>query len=120
MRKLKLFLLLFVVAVSAFCLTSCKDDDDKGGDSSIVGTWTFQEDGFYDSFMFRANGEYTNEWREDDGKSGSDYGTYTYDGSTLTMHSQAYGWADTSRATISGNRLIFDYSDGATMVYIRQ
>lgn len=41
MRKLKLFLLLFVAASSIYSLTACKDKDDDQPNipAEIIGTW---------------------------------------------------------------------------------
>lgn len=118
MKKLKLFLLT-VVAVAGVCaFSSCKDDDDKGGASSIVGTWLWRDSQDYDRYVFRTDGTYLNEWNEGKGVE-SDSGTYSYDGTTLTIH-DSDGWTDSYRVTISGNRLTFDYGYDEVIVYTRQ
>lgn len=119
MKIFKLFLLLFVVAVSAFCLTSCKDDDDKGGDSSIVGTWEWEEsENGYDRYIFNADGSYKNIMEEYGKGTWTEFGTYTYDGRKLTLKTSD-GDVDTFDVIVSGNEMIW-YVEGERYVYIRQ
>lgn len=123
MKKLRLILLMAVAAIAACNFTACKDDGEGSG--SIVGTWKWQDsDGSYETYTFNADGSYTNVCYETDKGPNSypvtDRGTYTYDGKTLTVNSQTYGWTATDTVTVSGNRLIFDYGDGETSTYIRQ
>ena len=120
MKKLKLFLMLFIAAVSVCNFVSCDKDDDKGGASSIVGTWVLQEDGDFESYTFTSGGTYTNSWQESDGKYGAFYGVYTYEGKTLTLKDSEHGWVDTYQATISGNKLTLIDEDGYKEVYTRK
>ena len=118
MRKLKLFLLLFVAAGSIYSLTACKDkDDDKNDSSSIVGTWEDRYEDGYDRITFNADGSYT--WTlVDDKGTDTEYGTYTYDGRNLTLKNSD-GDSDTFDVTISGNEMIWNV-EGERYVYIRQ
>ncbi len=117
MRKLKLFLLLFIAAVGMCNLTSCKDDDDKGTATSIVGTWEEKETDGYDRYIFNADGSYKN-IMEDRKGTWIEFGTYTYDGRNLTLRSSD-GDVDTFDVIISGNEMIW-YVEGEHYVYIRQ
>ncbi len=119
MKKLKLFLMLFIAAVATCGFVSCDKDDDNADSSSIVGTWEYREPGLADSYTFSADGSYTNSWQEGDGKTGFDRGTYTYEKSILTMRSFTYGWVDVYTAKISGNKLTLADEDGYTEVYTR-
>ena len=119
MKKLKLFLMLFIAAVSVCNFVSCDKDDDKGGASSIVGTWEDRDEYGYDCYTFSSNGSYT--WVvEEYGKGGADteYGTYTYDGKHLTLR-DSDGYTDTFDVTISGNKMTW-YVEGEICVYIRK
>lgn len=111
---MKLFLMMFIAAASVCGFTACDDDDDKGASSPIVGTWEYREPGLVDTYTFSANGSYTNSWYEEGYDSDSDHGTYTYEGTTLTLNSPEYG-VDTYTATISGDKLTLDGD-----VYIRK
>jgi len=115
MKKMKLFLMMFIAAASVCGFTACDDDDDDKGSSSspIIGTWEYREPGLVDTYTFSANGSYTNSWQEGS-KIDSDHGTYTYEGTTLTLNSSEYG-VDTYTATISGDKLTLDGD-----VYIRK
>ncbi|MDE6864674.1 MAG: lipocalin family protein [Alistipes sp.] len=118
MKKLKLFLMLFIAAVSVCNFVSCDKDDDKGG-SAIVGTWVWQEDDdLFDSYTFSANGSYTNSWQEGS-YTGFERGTYTFEKSILTMKSSD-GWVDVYTAKISGNKLTLTDEDGDKWVYTRK
>lgn len=112
MKKLKLFLMLFIAAVSVCGFVSCDKDDDEGGSSPIVGTWEERESGYVDIYTFSANGSYTNNWQEGNGKTGFDSGTYTYEKSILTMRSSTHGWVEVYTAKISGNKLTLIDEDG--------
>ncbi len=113
MKKMKLFLMLFIAAASVCGFVSCDDDDDKGSAASIVGTWECRDAYGYDIYTFSANGSYSNTW-QDGSEIDSDNGTYTYEGTTLTLNSSKYG-VDTYTATISDNKLTLDGD-----VYIRK
>lgn len=114
MKKMKLFLMMFLAAVSVCGFVSCDDDDDKGSSASIVGTWESREPGYVETYTFSADGSYTNNWEEED-YTGSDYGTYTYEGTTLTVHSSKYGDVEEYIVTISGDKLTLNGG-----VYIRK
>lgn len=119
MKKLKLFLMMFIAAVSVCGFVSCDKDDDEGGSSSIVGTWEDRDEYGYDRYTFSSNGSYT--WVvEEYGKGGADYesGTYTYDGKKLTLYSSD-GWDDTFDVTVSGNKMTW-HVEGETYVYTRK
>lgn len=126
MKKLKLFLMLFIAAVSTCNFVACDKDDDKGG-SAIVGTWEYREpwyddyghyNEYVDSYTFSANGSYTNNWQEGS-YTGVDRGTYTFEKSILTLKSSD-GWVDVYTAKISGNKLTLIDEDGDEWVYTRK
>lgn len=123
---MKLFLMMFIVATSVCGFVSCDDDDDKGSpasdkgpSASIVGTWEYREPGLVDTYTFSANGSYTNSWQEGNSKTGSDYGTYTYEGTTLTLNSSEDG-VEKYTATISGDKLTLIDEYGYPEVYTRK
>ena len=119
MKKLKLFLLMFVAAVGMCNLTSCKDDDDKSGAASIVGTWEWEEAGNgYDRFIFNADGSYRNIGEDYEMGTWTEFGTYTYDGRSLTLKTSD-GNVDTFDVIVSGNEMIW-YVEGERFVYVRQ
>lgn len=108
MQKLKLFLLFFVAAVATCNFTSCKDDDDSSGNAgSIVGTWVGSDEYGSYTYVFQANGRFTESWTETNGKGGTDSGSYTYDGNTLTIIYDD-GYTDSfSGVVVSGDKLIY-------------
>ncbi len=114
MKKMKLFLMMFIAAASVCGFVSCDDDDDKGSSSPIVGTWEYREPGWVDIYTFSADGSYTYSYQEEGYDSGSEHGTYTYEGTTLTLKS-SYGEVVECQATISGDKLTLDGD-----VYIRK
>ncbi|MBQ7819019.1 MAG: lipocalin family protein [Bacteroidales bacterium] len=117
MKALKFLFVALALLMVAPTFTSCKDDekDEPGApqsSASLVGTWVYSEEGFSDTFIFSSNGSYTNSWSEyynGEWKTGSDYGTYTFDGSTLTLR-DSDGYVDSFRITLTGN--YFDDGDG--------
>ena len=93
---------------------ACSDDDSPTGptSTSIVGTWTFTEDGENVSIVINADGTYA--------VSVDDFvfeeGNWTLSGSTLTFVDVEDGTEiDTCAytATLSGNTLTTSYSSGA-------
>lgn len=118
MKKLKLFLMLFVAAVSTCNFVACDKDDDKDGASSIVGTWEEKDAYGYDRYTFSSNGSYTNVSEEYGKGTWTDHGTYTYDGRILTLR-DSDGDIDTFDVTISGNKMTW-YVEGETCVYTRK
>lgn len=102
MRKLKLFLLLFIAAVAAGNFTACKNKDDNNTNSgqtssSIIGTWVGSE-----TLTFNSDGSFI----ERDGYE-TTYGSYSFYGSTLTL-SYPDGHTEIYRVKISGNTLTLD------------
>lgn len=121
MKKLKLLLMMFIAAVGVCNFVSCDKDDDKGGASSIVGTWEDRDEDGYDRYTFSSDGSYTWVVEEYDKSGGADteYGTYTYDGKILTLHNSTYGWTDQFDVIISGNKMTW-HVEGETYVYTRK
>ena len=113
MKKLKLFLLLFAAAVASVGFTSCNDDDDDA--ASIVGSWISAEsdENMSDIMTFTADGIWMCQYKEY-AQSGTEYGVYTYDGSTLAITYED-GDFDTIPVSISGDTMIFDEDE----VFIR-
>ena len=118
MRKLKLFLLLFIAAVATCNLTACKDkDDDKNNNSSIIGTWEDKYEIGYDRITFNTNGSFTWVIVEYDYGTDTKYGTYNYNGKILTLKYND-GDIKTYEVTVSGNQMIW-YVEGERWVYTR-
>ena len=117
MRKLKLFLLLFIAAVATCNLTACKDKDDDKNNSSIVGTWEDKGEHGYDRITFTDNGSF--KWVFVEYNYGTDTyeGTYTYDGRNLNLR-YSDGDTDTYDVTVSGNEMIW-YVEGDRCIYTR-
>ncbi len=115
MKKMKLFLMMFIAAASVCGFVSCDDDDDKGSSSPIVGTWEYREPGWVDIYTFSADGSYTYSYQEEGYDSGSDHGTYTYEGTTLTLDG-----VEKYTATISGDKLTLIDEYGDSEVYTRK
>ena len=90
-----IFKYLFVM-VSMLTMTlgfvGCSDDD-NGGDSSIVGTWVYEEDYgddecYYEEITFKSNGTFIVKWEEyyyGDYDSETERGTYEVDGDELIV-----------------------------------
>ena len=102
MRKLKLFLLLFLAAVAACNFTACKDKDDNNTNSgqtssSIIGTWVGSE-----TLTFNSDGSFI----ERDGYE-TTYGSYSFNGTTLIL-SYPDGHTEIYQVKISGNTLTLD------------
>ena len=108
MRKLKLFLLLFVAASSIYSLTACKDKDDDQPNipAEIIGTWVCAAELETLTYTFGADGKFIETWASQT-QSESDYGTFTYDGTTLTLKYDD-GEVASGPIIISGNTLTMD------------
>lgn len=121
MKKLKLFLMMLIAAVGVCNFVSCDKDDDKGGASSIVGTWEDRDEYGYDRYTFSSNGSYTWVVEEYDkgGSTDIEYGTYTYDGKHLTLR-DSYGYTDTFDVVISGNKMTWYVEGEEPCVYTRK
>jgi len=119
MKKLKFFLLLFAALVSAGTFTACSDDDDNQNQSqnqgsvSIVGTWVSRAGSETLTLTFGTDGSFV-ETYQDGYESETDYGTYSYDGTTLTLV-YSDGYRESGPATLSGNTLTID---GTTFVRV--
>lgn len=114
-----LFVMLSLLATTVG-FTACTDKDDDL-DSSIVGTWAYEEDDYYEEVTFKANGtmiieseEYWNgEW---------DYwterGTYEVDGDEL------WGYIDDEYfevriVSITSTRLVLEDDEDDRITYYR-
>lgn len=116
MKKLKLFLLLFLATLCAGNFAACKDDDSQESSkntASIVGTWQCSAEFETITVTFMPNGRFTESW-SGPGYSGSDSGSYTYDGTTLALIYDDGTRESYSGVVVSGNQLMFD-----GIVYIR-
>ncbi len=107
MKNLKLFLLLFVALASASTFTACSDDDNNQSQNQgpgIVGTWTCYAEGEPTTLTFNADGTFVETYH-----SGTehDYGTYSYDGTTLTLV-YSDGYQLRLPATLSGDELTIE------------
>lgn len=86
MKHLIKYLLLSIILILPISLVSCEDQD-ASDNSGIIGTWTCSNHyyGVSDSFTFKKNGNYewtysgTVDWYD------SQKGTYTFNGSILTL-----------------------------------
>ena len=114
MKTLKFLFVALALLMVAPTFTSCKDDekDEPGApqsSASLVGTWVYTEDGDYSNTMtFSSNGTFVDlemEYYNGEWETYSDNGTYTFDGTTLTLrYSDGDVWS--YKITISGNYFI--------------
>ena len=118
MKALKFLFVALALLMVAPTFTSCKDDekDEPGApqSSALVGTWVYTEEDFSSEFVFSSNGTfvitekeyYNGKWETD-----SEYGTYTFDGTTLTLR-YSDGYVDSLRiTTLKGNYFVSEYGD---------
>ena len=88
---MKTFFRNFFVILSVLTMTmgfiSCSDDD-KEDFSSIVGTWAYEEKGYYEEITFKSNGTFiieSEEYYRDEWDSYTDKGSYELDGNKLIV-----------------------------------
>lgn len=97
---------MMMVAMLSISFVSCSDDDDIS--NSIVGTWRYEEDGYYDVVTFKSDG--TGTWTEYElGDYDSWFFTYTYDYTSMVLVVR-YEDGDTekSKVQIAGDVMYID------------
>ena len=117
MKALKFLFVALALLMVAPTFTSCKDDDKDNPEtpesSSIVGTWVYTEDDFSLTLIFSSNGTFIetySEYYNGSWDSESDAGSYTFDGSLLTIR-YSDGDIDSFEIFISGNSLVTEDGD---------
>lgn len=98
---------MMMVAMLSISFVSCSDDDDDVS-NSIVGTWRYEEDDYYEVITFKSDG--TGTWTEYElGDYDSVFFTYTYDYTSMVLVMR-YEDGDTekSKVQITGDVMYFD------------
>lgn len=105
MKKIRLFLLMVAATVVSAGFTACSDDKESA--DSIVGRWLWSESNEvqYDIMTFTDDGRHIYEY-VDGSHSETQYATYTYDGTLLTLVFE--DGVDYIPAVVSGDTLILD------------
>lgn len=99
----------------------CSDDDNDVSSSSIVGTWSYEEEDYYEEITFKANGimiveseEYYNgEW-----ESWTERGTYELDGDKLIANIDDE-IAIVTVVSVTSSKLVLKDEDGDRWTYYR-
>lgn len=125
MKTLKnLYTILAMLAI-CLCFTACsKDDDNNGGDSdasSIVGTWVYEEDDYYEEITFKPNGTltiYSEEYYDGEWDEWEERGTYSVKGHKLTIDIDDE--IITFTFTVTSKKLTITDEEGDTMVYHKE
>lgn len=92
MKKIFNYLLIVTLLIgTAVSFSSCKDDDDddekKGNGYSIVGTWKYADESYYEVYTFNSDGTFvTTEADVSVYLTATEYGTYTYSNNKITLH----------------------------------
>lgn len=131
LARVQTFCAMALCVILTCGFVSCSDDDDeKSGDSSIVGTWLLSlpdEDGevWYCQYHFKSDGTFEG---KDWGESGvyeepANYeftGNWSTDGDKLTLKFQGDS-SETYRYSLDGDKLIiYDYEEPGPNVFVRR
>lgn len=126
MKKQSLsWLVLLLAVVLSVGFASCKDDDDDGGNTSIIGTWRGDYSSGYYLITFREDGtgveqEYDREDGMGEGMLSADPFSWAQDGDRIIIRYDD-GYKETYEdVSISGNTLTFVNPDGYSERLTRQ
>lgn len=98
--------MLPIFMMATFAFSSCSnDDDDKGGDASLIGTWIYEDDDYEEMYTFNANG--TGRYFYSDEYIDEDY-SFSWKADDKTVTITAYGDTDTMPYKVVGNKLYLD------------
>ena len=110
-----------LLMAATLSMTSCGNDEPDNKDNSIVGSWTCSNHyhGGTDSFTFKKNG--TMSWTYSGSWSFTDFtGTYTFNGSILTVtNSSGTTWVYIV-AGLSDSSLVLIDEDGDSYTYYKK
>jgi len=116
---------LFIV-ISVLTMTTgfvgCSDDDNDVSSSSIVGTWIYEEEDYYEEVTFKSNGTmiieseeyYNGEW-----ESWTERGTYILDGNELIANIDDENIIVTI-ISITSSKLVLEDDEGDRETYYRK
>ena len=124
MKTLKnLYTILAMLAI-CLCFTACsKDDDNNGGDpdaSSIVGTWEYEEDDYYEEITFKSSGTvviYSEEYYDGEWDEWEERGTYSVKGNKLTTDIDDE--INTVTFTVTSKKLTITDEEGDIYIYYK-
>ena len=123
MKKIKMFSLLFLVAMIGAMFTGCSsDDDDDNTNTDLVGYWIRYDGEDLTELGFFADGTCNYEETYDDGED-MDFGkgTYTVKGNKLTMNltfnDEKEVWELTIKSLKSKKKLVLEDEDGDTYTF---
>ena len=123
MKKIKMFSLLFLVAIIGAMFTGCSsDDDDDNTNTDLVGYWIRYDGEDLTELGFFADGTCNYEETYDDGED-MDFGkgTYTVKGNKLTMNltfnDEKEVWELTIKSLKSKKKLVLEDEDGDTYTF---
>lgn len=100
----------------------CSDDDNDVSSSSIVGTWIYEEEDYYEEVTFKSNGTmiieseeyYNGEW-----ESWTERGTYILDGNELIANIDDENIIVTI-ISITSSKLVLEDDEGDRETYYRK
>lgn len=115
-----LFVMMSMLSMT-LAFVGCSDDDNDVSSSSIVGTWSYEEEDYYEEITFKANGimiveseEYYNgEW-----ESWTERGTYELDGDKLIANIDDE-IAIVTVVSVTSSKLVLKDEDGDRWTYYR-
>lgn len=115
-----LFIIVSVLTM-ATGFVGCSDDDNDVSSSSIVGTWSYEEEDYYEEVTFKANGIMiieSEEYYDGEWESWTERGTYVLDGDKLIVHIDDEITTVTV-VSVTSSKLILKNEDGDKWTYYK-
>ena len=124
MKKIYSILMLAMMAMCVFTLSSCGDDDNEFSSKSVIGTWRWtdpEDEGDWLQYTFKKDNTFIYREHEDGEEDYVEHGTYTLD-IHAGRNRAILVWEDEEKETfyftINGKELIVD--DGYGYIFVLQ
>ena len=123
MKTLKKLHTLLAMLAICLCFTACSndDDDDNGGEAaSLIGSWAYEEEDYYEEITFKSNGTfiiYSEEYYAGEWDEWEERGSYSVKGNKLTVDIDDE--VTTCTFKVTSKKLTIENEEGDTYVYYR-